>query len=62
MLTLTFRQTRFVASLPAGVSLSELRDELVTAWTTRTQTQLFRSPVTSFLYERGWRQNFANAG
>jgi len=46
----------------SGVSLDELRDELVMAWSTRTQTQLFRSPITSWLYERGWRQNFRNAG
>lgn len=24
--------------------------------------ELFRSPLTSFLYERGWRQNFQTAG
>eukprot|EP00270_Netrium_digitus_P005274 TRINITY_DN1693_c0_g1_i2.p1 TRINITY_DN1693_c0_g1~~TRINITY_DN1693_c0_g1_i2.p1 ORF type:complete len:396 (-),score=56.90 TRINITY_DN1693_c0_g1_i2:283-1470(-) len=27
-----------------------------------TSTELFRSPFVSFLYERGWRQNFARAG
>ncbi|XP_057431940.1 uncharacterized methyltransferase At2g41040, chloroplastic [Lotus japonicus] len=26
------------------------------------QTQLFRSPLVSFLYERGWRQNFSRSG
>ncbi|KAF3556841.1 hypothetical protein F2Q69_00017804 [Brassica cretica] len=25
-------------------------------------TELFRSPLVSFLYERGWRQNFARSG
>ena len=25
-------------------------------------TQIFRSPVVSWLYERGWRQNFAGFG
>ncbi|CAM8976341.1 unnamed protein product [Rhodiola kirilowii] len=27
-----------------------------------TGTELFRSPLVSFLYERGWRQNFAQSG
>ncbi|KAL2929857.1 putative methyltransferase At2g41040 chloroplastic [Bienertia sinuspersici] len=27
-----------------------------------TRTELFRSPVVSFLYERGWRQNFNQSG
>ncbi|XP_057538590.1 uncharacterized methyltransferase At2g41040, chloroplastic [Amaranthus tricolor] len=27
-----------------------------------TSTELFRSPVVSFLYERGWRQNFNRSG
>jgi ubiquinone/menaquinone biosynthesis C-methylase UbiE len=26
------------------------------------QTDTFRNPLTAFLYERGWRQGFANAG
>jgi hypothetical protein len=39
-----------------------LRQELIDAWSSRTQTGLFRSPFTAFLYERGWRQGFANAG
>ncbi|XP_020592599.1 uncharacterized methyltransferase At2g41040, chloroplastic isoform X1 [Phalaenopsis equestris] len=26
------------------------------------QTELFRSPLVSFLYERGWRQNFSRSG
>ena len=26
------------------------------------QTDTFRNPVVAFLYERGWRQGFANAG
>lgn len=25
-------------------------------------TQIFRSPVVSWLYERGWRQNFSGFG
>ena len=44
------------------LSVSELQDELRDAWSTRVQTGLFRSPLTSFLYERGWRAGFANAG
>ncbi|KAK9706258.1 hypothetical protein RND81_07G113900 [Saponaria officinalis] len=27
-----------------------------------TSTELFRSPLVSFLYERGWRQNFSRSG
>ncbi|KAF5208035.1 S-adenosyl-l-methionine-dependent methyltransferases superfamily protein [Thalictrum thalictroides] len=27
-----------------------------------TRTELFRNPVVSFLYERGWRQNFSQRG
>ncbi|KAK9100496.1 hypothetical protein Scep_023926 [Stephania cephalantha] len=27
-----------------------------------TRTELFRSPLVSFLYERGWRQNFNRSG
>nr|XP_043627933.1 uncharacterized methyltransferase At2g41040, chloroplastic isoform X1 [Erigeron canadensis] len=27
-----------------------------------SRTELFRSPLVSFLYERGWRQNFNNSG
>ncbi|XP_008788786.3 uncharacterized methyltransferase At2g41040, chloroplastic [Phoenix dactylifera] len=27
-----------------------------------TRTELFRSPIVSFLYERGWRQNFNRSG
>lgn len=26
------------------------------------RTELFRSPLVSFLYERGWRQNFSRSG
>ncbi|MCI16057.1 S-adenosylmethionine-dependent methyltransferase, partial [Trifolium medium] len=26
------------------------------------RTELFRSPLVSFLYERGWRQNFRQSG
>lgn len=46
----------------SGLTLEELAAELRDAWESRTQTQLFRSPFTAFLYERGWRQNFQNAG
>jgi SAM-dependent methyltransferase len=31
-------------------------------WASRTQTQLFRTPIVPFLYERGWRDNFKRAG
>lgn len=44
------------------LSLEDLQGELLEAWASRTQTQLFRSPLTSFLYERGWREGFKNAG
>ncbi|MFS7898395.1 hypothetical protein Hanom_Chr00s022212g01761471 [Helianthus anomalus] len=27
-----------------------------------SRTELFRSPLVSFLYERGWRQNFNLTG
>jgi len=46
----------------ATLGLDELRDELTDAWSNRVQTSLFRSPLTAFLYERGWRDNFKNAG
>merc|ERR1719393_1243960 len=46
----------------APLSLEELGGELSDVWASRVQTGLFRSPLTAFLYERGWRQNFANAG
>ena len=46
----------------APLSIEELQTELLDAWSSRTQTQLFRSPLTSFLYERGWREGFKNAG
>lgn len=29
---------------------------------TTAGAEIFRSPVVSFVYERGWRQNFARAG
>ena len=45
-----------------AVSLDELRAEVSDAWGSRVQTQMFRSPLIAFLYERGWRQNFRNAG
>lgn len=44
------------------LSIEELQTELQEVFATRVQTGLFRSPLTAFLYERGWRQNFANAG
>ena len=44
------------------IGIDELREELVDAWGSRVQTGLFRSPLTAFLYERGWRQNFKAAG
>ena len=58
---------RYVDLLPssgraAPLSIDELQAELLDAWESRTQTQLFRSPLTSFLYERGWRDGFKNAG
>ena len=46
----------------AAMSLDELRAEISDAWGSRVQTQMFRSPLIAFLYERGWRQNFRNAG
>ena len=45
-----------------AMSLDELRAEVSDAWGSRVQTQMFRSPLIAFLYERGWRQNFRNAG
>jgi SAM-dependent methyltransferase len=44
------------------LSVAELGEEIADLWTSRVQTGLFRSPLTAFLYERGWRQGFANAG
>ena len=46
------------ASLRGGQLGGELQD----AWASRVQSQLFRSPFTAFLYERGWRDNFKRAG
>jgi len=45
-----------------GLTPAQLADEVKEVFATRTQTQLFRSPLLGFLYERGWRQNFRNAG
>merc|ERR1719409_1043644 len=45
-----------------AIGLEELGEELLEAFETRAQTLLFRSPLTSFLYERGWREGFKNAG
>ena len=50
------------AARSAPLSVDELVAEVQDAWSNRVQTQLFRSPFTAFLYERGWRQQFANAG
>lgn len=46
----------------SAISTQELVQELRDAWDSRTKTQLFRSPLTAFLYERGWREGFKNAG
>ena len=46
----------------SAISTEELVQELRDAWGSRTKTQLFRSPLISFLYERGWREGFKNAG
>jgi len=45
-----------------GLTAEELRDELFEAWSSRTQTQMFRTPFLAFVYERGWRQQFQAAG
>ena len=50
------------SGVQSGLTLEQLASELRDAWASRTQTQLFSSPVIAFLYERGWRQNFRNAG
>merc|ERR1719453_517463 len=44
------------------LSFEELVEEMQDAWGSRVQTGLFRSPLTAFLYERGWRDNFKRAG
>ena len=46
----------------SAINAQQLMDELSEAWNSRVQTGLFRSPLVSFLYERGWRDNFRNAG
>jgi hypothetical protein len=48
--------------LESGLSPEELLQEVKDAWASRTKTQLFRSPLISYLYERGWRQGFEKAG
>ena len=48
--------------LESGLTPEELLQEVKDAWASRTKTQLFRSPLVSYLYERGWRQGFKNAG
>jgi len=46
----------------APFSLNDLQVELQDVFDSRVQTGLFRSPLTSFLYERGWRNGFRRAG
>ena len=46
----------------SGLTPEELLQEVKEAWASRTKTQLFRSPLISYLYERGWRQGFERAG
>lgn len=43
-------------TLTSGVSQAVYEQK---AW---QGTELFRQPLVSFIYERGWRQNFAGAG
>ena len=50
------------AGRSSPLSFAELGQELQDAWESRVQTSLFRSPLTAFLYERGWREGFKNAG
>lgn len=50
------------SSSTSPLTVADLGNELREAWDSRVQTQLFRSPFISFLYERGWRQQFAAAG
>merc|ERR1719149_80980 len=50
------------AGRSAPLSVDELRREVADLWGSRVQTGLFRSPLTAFLYERGWREGFKNAG
>jgi SAM-dependent methyltransferase len=50
------------ASSTKPLTLQELQGELQDVWGSRVQTGLFRSPFTAFLYERGWREGFKNAG
>lgn len=47
-----------------GISdlLETARSTLTRSRNERVQTDTFRSPLTAFLYERGWRQNFQNSG
>ena len=45
-----------------GITPGRLAEEVREAFATRTQTQMFRTPVLGFLYERGWRQQFRAAG
>ena len=47
--------------LESGLTPEELLQEVKDAWASRTKTQLFRSPLISYLYERGWRQGFEKA-
>ena len=51
---------------PAGFADLTLTSGAGAAWAyeenTKSMTTTFESPVVSFIYERGWRQNFALAG
>lgn len=50
------------SSSQKGLTPNQLADELKELFATRVQTQMFRTPLLSYVYERGWRQNFKNAG
>ena len=43
------------AAAEGGLTAEDLFSEVQEVLTTRVQTGLFRSPLTAFLYERGWR-------
>ena len=45
---------------PEVISAAALRDELLSVFS--MQTGFFRSPLAAFIYERGWRRNFGQAG
>mmetsp|Transcript_19299 Transcript_19299/g.50795 ORF Transcript_19299/g.50795 Transcript_19299/m.50795 type:complete len:350 (-) Transcript_19299:398-1447(-) len=50
------------AAAESGLTPEDLFSEVQDVLMTRVQTGLFRSPLTAFLYERGWRDGFARAG